>query len=149
MKISSALFSAMLLGFSCSSALAADSESRSEVVRYRDLAGVSDVASILSQRETNVTLEFITGDKIPLGISWNSDVFELEQPKQPINFVVKTGFILKFDDNSAPLISFDGNNYVPLQDAFKGTMSVKAGSGEGTPNRVSLVTFLGGLFRKK
>jgi ABC-type glycerol-3-phosphate transport system substrate-binding protein len=141
--------SCVLCGFSATTALGGDATNKSEVVRYRDRAQISDVAAFLEQNDTKISLEFVAGDKIPLAISGNSDVFELDQSAQPHNFVVKTGFLLKFGDDHNPLISFDGNNYMPLHEAFKGSMGVSTGAVNGTANRVSLVTFIGELSRKK
>jgi hypothetical protein len=146
MKMSSVLSSLLFCGicFAAPSALAQNN--KEALVRYRDLSKPNTLSSLLSEGNVNKTFEFIAGDRIPVEIKFQSDVFAVEQGEKNVEFIVKTPFLMKFDPE--PSISFDSVRFIPMGKAFTGNIGLSLGGDSNSDPKVSFIQFFGELTRK-
>lgn len=153
MKTSFVLFSLMCCGISLASQRALAQNNKETLVRYRDLEKPHSLASLLVEGDTNKTFEFIAGDRIPVEVKFQSDVFAIEQHdtnseqgSRSVSFVVKTPFLMRFAPE--PSISFDSVRFVPIGKAFTGNIGFAIGADSSTDTKAAFIQIFGEMIRK-
>lgn len=153
MKTSLVLSSLLFCGISLDAQSALAQNGKETIVRYRDLEKPHSLAALLAEGDTTKTFEFVSGDRIPVEIKFQSDVFAIEQGEKnaeqgprSVTFVVKTPFLMKFAPEAS--ISFDSVRYIPIGKAFTGNIGLAIGSDSNTDTKAAFIQIFGEISRK-
>jgi hypothetical protein len=107
------------------------------VAQARDLIRATELGSnfltkIQKEEIKNVTIEFRVGDRLPITIRAEGDLFE-SVDNNPTFIEIKKTFFVRIDDSNVAM-SFDGEIFKPFTDFVGGSLSIGASSEESDPN---------------
>ncbi len=109
---------------------------QAKTIRATDI-NAEALAQLATGEATELIIEFIKGDELPVTFSSTGDLFEITQ-QEASYITIKKDFWIKINKGHYTF-SLNGSSYKPITEALTGSFKASLGSNNGPANAINLL----------